>query len=49
MAVALIIPITLLVAPIGVRFAHALGKRQLEIGFGLFMLSVAARFFYSLT
>jgi len=47
-AVALIIPITLLVAPLGVRFAHALNKRQLEVGFGLFMLFVAARFFYSL-
>tara|TARA_R110002020_G_scaffold14638_8_gene51834 strand:+ start:1129 stop:1947 length:819 start_codon:yes stop_codon:yes gene_type:complete len=48
-AVALIIPITLMVAPLGVRLAHALDKRQLEIGFGLFMLFVAARFFYSLT
>lgn len=47
-AVALIIPITLAVAPLGVRLAHALDKRQLEIGFGLFMLFVAARFFYSL-
>lgn len=47
-AVALIIPITLMVAPLGVRLAHALDKRQLEIGFGLFMLFVAARFFYSL-
>ena len=48
MVVGLIIPITLLVAPLGVRLAHALDKRQLEIGFGLFMLLVAARFFYSL-
>ncbi|WP_420409760.1 sulfite exporter TauE/SafE family protein [Hoeflea sp.] len=48
-AVALIIPITLLVAPLGVRLAHALDKRQLEIGFGVFLLLVAARFFYSLT
>jgi uncharacterized membrane protein YfcA len=47
--VALIIPITLVVAPLGVRFAHALNKRQLEIGFGIFMLSVAARFLYSLS
>lgn len=47
-AVALIIPITLLVAPLGVRLAHALDKRQLEIGFGVFLLLVAARFFYSL-
>lgn len=47
-AVALIIPITLLIAPLGVRLAHALDKRQLEIGFGVFMLLIAARFFYSL-
>lgn len=47
-AVALIIPITLLIAPLGVKLAHALDKRQLEIGFGIFMLLVAARFFYSL-
>jgi len=46
--VGLIIPITLLVAPLGVRLAHALNKRQLEIGFGFFILSVAARFLYSL-
>jgi len=46
--VGLIIPITLLVAPLGVRLAHALNKRQLEIGFGVFILSVAARFLYSL-
>jgi len=46
---ALIIPITLLVAPLGVRFAHALDKRHLEIAFGCFMLTVAARFLYSLS
>lgn len=46
---ALIIPITLLVAPLGVRLAHALDKRQLETGFGVFLLLVAARFLYSLT
>lgn len=48
-AVALIIPIALVVTPYGVRIAHALSKRQLEVGFGCFMLFVAARFFYSLT
>ncbi|EDQ33605.1 putative permease [Hoeflea phototrophica DFL-43] len=47
-AVALIIPITLLIAPLGVRLAHSLDKRQLEVGFGIFILLVAARFFYSL-
>lgn len=47
-AVALIIPLTILVAPYGVRVAHALKKRHLEIGFGLFLLFVSARFFVSL-
>ena len=47
LAVALIIPITLLFAPLGVRAAHRLEKRQLEVGFGIFMFVVAGRFFYS--
>jgi len=47
-AVALVIPIALLVTPYGVRIAHALKKRQLEIGFGLFCLFVAGRFAVSL-
>ncbi len=47
-AVALIIPIALIVTPWGVRMAHALGKRQLEIAFGLFCVAVSARFFWSL-
>jgi len=47
--VVLIIPITLLAAPLGVRFAHMLDKRQLEVGFGVLMLCVAARFLYSLS
>ena len=48
LAVALIIPIALVVTPYGVRIAHAATKRQLEIGFGLFCLFVAARFIVSL-
>jgi uncharacterized membrane protein YfcA len=47
--VAMIIPITLLIAPLGVQLAHSLNKRQLELGFGVFILSVAARFIYSLS
>ncbi len=47
-AVLMVIPVTVLVAPLGVRIAHALNKRQLEIAFGLFLLVVAARYFYSL-
>jgi uncharacterized membrane protein YfcA len=47
-AVALIIPVSLLVAPLGVRLAHALDRRQLEAGFGIFMILIALRFLYSL-
>lgn len=46
--VALVIPITFIVAPIGVRIAHALKKRHLEIAFGIFALFVSARFIWSL-
>lgn len=47
-AVALIIPVTLVAAPVGARIAHALPKRTLEFGFGVFLLLVAVRFVYSL-
>lgn len=47
-AVGMIIPLTLLCAPLGVRLAHALPGRALEISFGLFMLLVAGRFAISL-
>lgn len=46
--VALVISVTLLVAPLGVRIAHALSRRHLEIGFGLFLVAVSIRFFVSL-
>ena len=46
--VLIIIPVTLLAAPIGVRMAHAMQKRHLEIGFGIFLTFVALRFFMSL-
>jgi uncharacterized membrane protein YfcA len=49
LALALLIPVSVLTAPIGVRLAHRLSRRQLEIGFGLFLLAVAARFILSLT
>lgn len=47
-AVALIIPIALIVTPWGVRLAHSLGKRQLEVAFGVFCLAIALRFLVSL-
>ncbi|WP_188576769.1 sulfite exporter TauE/SafE family protein [Azorhizobium oxalatiphilum] len=37
-------PVSALAAPLGARFAHALPRRALEIGFGLFLLLVALRF-----
>jgi uncharacterized protein len=43
-----IAPISSYVAPFGARLAHALPKRRLEIGFGLFLLVAAARFVISL-
>ena len=47
LAVALLIPITLLMAPYGARLAHAMSKRQLEMGFGIFLIVVSAQFFLS--
>lgn len=44
----LVIPITVLVAPLGVRLAHALTRRQLEIGFGIFLVLVSVRFVLTL-
>jgi uncharacterized protein len=46
--VLLVTPLSALVAPVGVRIAHALTRRQLEIAFGLFLLLVSARFLISL-
>jgi uncharacterized protein len=47
LGVLLVVPVSTLVAPLGVRLAHSLGRRQLEMGFGIFLLIVAARFGYS--
>lgn len=46
-AVALIMPTSLLFAPIGVRLAHGLSKRQMEVAFGIFLLLVALRMFWT--
>ena len=43
-AMLLIIPTSVLAAPFGVRLAHRLSRRQLEVAFGLFLLLVSARF-----
>lgn len=41
-------PVSSLVAPYGARLAHALPRRQLEIGFAIFLLIASARFVASL-
>ena len=46
--VALMAPVSSFVAIFGVKLAHALPKRQLEIAFGLFLLLVSIRFIASL-
>jgi uncharacterized protein len=48
LAVAIILPLSYFMAPLGVRIAHALSKRQLEVSFGLFLMLMSARFTYSL-
>ncbi len=49
MAAALIVPLSLLTAPLGVRVAHALPRRKLEIAFAVFLLLVVGRFLWSLS
>jgi uncharacterized protein len=46
--IVLIAPVASTVAPLGARLAHALPRRGLEIGFGLFLLLAAVRFLASL-
>lgn len=45
---ALTIPTALLTARLGVRLAHAMSRRRLEVAFGLFLLTVSARFLFGL-
>jgi uncharacterized protein len=46
--VVLIAPISSYIAPLGARLAHALPKRRLEIGFGLFLIAASLRFVVNL-
>lgn len=48
LTVALIIPVTLMVAPYGAKLAHQWPKRKLEVGFGLFLVFVGGRFLWTL-
>ena len=44
----LAMPTSLLTAPLGVKVAHALSKRMLEVAFGLYLFIVGGRFVISL-
>jgi uncharacterized protein len=44
----LVVPLSLVTAPLGVRAAHALSKRQLEMAFGCYLFIVGSRFVISL-
>ena len=45
---ALVMPTSLLVAPLGVKVAHGMTKRALEKAFGIYLLIVSSRFVVSL-
>jgi uncharacterized membrane protein YfcA len=44
----LVMPTSLLTAPLGVRAAHAMSKRSLELAFGTYLFIVGSRFVISL-
>lgn len=43
---ALVAPMTVLAAPIGVKIAHGLSRRTLSLAFGIFLLIASGRMFY---
>ncbi len=45
---ALVMPMSLFIAPLGVKAAHAMSKRALEVAFGLYLFIVGGRFVISL-
>lgn len=45
LGMAVLVPVSVLAAPYGVRIAHALSQRMLQVGFGIFLSLVAVRFF----
>jgi uncharacterized membrane protein YfcA len=46
--VVLMAPVSSFIAPYGAQLAHALPRRRLEVGFGIFLLLVSVRFLVSL-
>lgn len=48
LAAAVVVPASVLAAPLGVKLAHGISRRKLEIAFATFLAIVAARFFWTL-
>ncbi len=48
LGVVLVVPTTLMTTQIGVNLAHSMPRRRLEVLFGLFLLTVCARFIYAM-
>lgn len=48
LAAAVVVPASVLSAPLGVKLAHGISRRKLEIAFATFLAIVAARFFWTL-
>ena len=40
----IVIPASVLAAPIGARFAHGISRRKLEVAFGIFLAIIAVRY-----
>jgi uncharacterized membrane protein YfcA len=48
LAALLIVPLSVFAAPFGVRTAHGISKRKLELAFAIFIACVVARFLWTL-
>ena len=48
LSVIIIVPVSVLAAPFGVRMAHGISRRKLEIAFASFLALIAVRFFWAL-
>ncbi len=48
LSAAIIVPVSVLAAPLGVRMAHGISRRTLELCFATFLALVALRFFWAL-
>ena len=48
LSVVFIVPTSVLAAPLGVRMAHGISRRKLELAFATFLTLIAVRFFWTL-